>query len=168
MISRSIQKYKHVVDRDMLAISGTVGLNNSIIVQGSDNPVIANDNIVQAKSAVRAIVIDITFTCAANVAGGGQVFDWYWMFNPQNTLTAPAANAVGTSTAKSYVFKQGVVTVPASPSIAPTKITGLLKIPRKYQRFMNSDAIIFGWNTRINRGATDSVSIKSIYKEIRG
>lgn len=168
LIHRRLQKYKHIVDGTFLNVNGFLAVQSTIVATGTDNPVIASANNVQARARIRALWMELTFTNSSNAPGSVQTFDWYLIFNPQGNFVLAAGNNIGIQNYKNYVFKMGTITVPASASVAPAKVVGLVKIPSKYQRFMNGDIIQFAFSSRLNSGNTDIVNVKFIYKEVRG
>lgn len=166
LIHRSLAKYKHVVDVTTLATDFSGGVQTTDIILSTDNPVIGNTTNVMARARVMLLTsIEISFY-TTKVIPADQIYDSYILFNPQATLTPVSPRGVGSSNLKSYVIWQGhVVHVGGNPA---SKWTGKIRIPRKYQRFMNADKLQFVFiSTRAN-GATDNFIFKCIYKEVRG
>lgn len=162
-IRRSLQKYKHQVDNGAVAVNMAAAVTTNVIVVGLDNPVIANATNVQARGKVLALYMELT--CQNFFANGIQVFDWCLQYSPQSGIGAVDPTLVGTNTGKNYVFKSGNLSV---AQFQTGKSFGLIKIPSKYSRFMNTDVIYFNIRSRVNNGATDAYQVKFIYKEIRG
>lgn len=167
-ISRRLQKYKHVVDATFLNVNANLAVQTATVALGSDNPAIAASTSVQARARVKAIYVEITFLNTGNAIGADQQFDWYFIFNPQAGFATPAGNNVGIQNIKNYVFKQGLGHTQSSANTTPYSVRGLIKIPTKFQRYMNADILQFVWSTRKNNGNTDQCSLKVIYKEVRG
>lgn len=166
MISRSIQKYKHIVDFNWTNFNAFTGIGSTTLIVGADNPIITSGNTVQTRARVKAIYFELSVV--PNAVNAPQNIHWYIWFNPQQALTAVAANVVGTSTIKNFVIKQGMIqTYMNVATVIPPKIYGLIRIPPKYQRFMIGDALYFSWS-EIYQSQSDSIQGKAIYKEIRG
>lgn len=164
MITRSLQKYKHIVDASFVNTANTV-TQATAVASGADNPIITSPTSVQARARIKAIYMEVTF--ANNTIK--QNFHWIMWARPQSALSSPTPNTTGQSTAKSYIFKSGMVsldTVGQGPST--TTVRGIIKVPSKYQRLMNSDAIYFSYVTDFGAANTDNVTCKFIYKEVRG
>lgn len=168
-ISRSLQKYKHVVDGQSLNVNAFAAVQNATIAAGADNPTISQSIYNSARSRIKAIYFEAIFNL--NSANNQEMYHWMLWFNPQQSLTQPDPKAIGTSVSKSYIFKQGLVHI-TTPSSAlggiPQKIYGLVKIPAKYQRLMNGDAIWFSFSAQNINAAVHTCTTKFIYKEVRG
>lgn len=165
IVDRKLQKYKHQVYTNANAANMSGITTTNIIVVGLDNPVLANPTNVTARARVKGFYFELTVNSTAAVATTQQ-FYWNFQASPQSSIGAVNPTTVGTSASKNYVFKSGVI--PVQPSSAPAKIFGFVKIPSKYQRFMNTDVIYFNISSLQGNGATDWYNLMVVYKEIRG
>lgn len=152
--------YKHVVDITTKAVNGGT-LRTARIAIGVDNPALAGADNVSAQCRIRKIYCDLEFSQEA--AAPMVSFRWYIVKDVQNILTLATPGLEGVSAIKPYIFKSGMEMVGVS---SHRKVVGWVKIPRKYQTFMNTDALYLVWYSDAGAGLEDTC-MKFIYKEER-
>lgn len=139
-----------------------------VVAQGLDNPLLTNPDNCQSRCRIKSFYFEADFANKFNTNGTQQTYSWYFVFDPQGSLSLPLPESVGSSNARNYIFKQGKISVPGSSITMPVKVSGVVKIPPKYQRMMAADAIFFCLHGASATGLKDCYSLRFIYKEIRG
>lgn len=165
MVNRQLQKYKHIVEFDAVNVNMSAGTTSNVIIVGVDNPVIANTTNVSARAKVRTLYFELDVFNAA-VAPNIQHFHWTFQASPNSGVAVVPPNNQGSQNPKNYVFKSGMI--PVNDAAKSGKVYGTIKIPTKFQRFMNTDVIYFNIITQYNLANTDGYHLKVFYKEVRG
>jgi len=164
------QSYKHVITSEAQG-DFSAAVTTVVIANGADNPPIANTTQVQARGKVMGIYMELVYSYAlvpANVKRN----DLHWVLyaSPQGAITGTSVSplTLGGLTAKNYVFKSGVLSI-NDPGMCTTKISGYVRVPKKFQRLMLNDAFRLAFISSVGTGnAAEFMSFKAIYKELRG
>ncbi len=158
---RPINRIKHVTDNQAGLGAGVAGTEN--LISAVDAPVLANRNEVQTGCTVNGIFISVEVVATSSAALPNVYFICFK--NPGGNLTAPAANAVGSSDNKKYVIHQEMVMLQQQTNSNPrTLFKGVIVIPRGYRRFGPGDFLTV---KILAPGVNISYCIQSHYKEFR-
>ncbi len=142
MAMRPINRIKHVVDSSAALASGTSLV--SAIATSTDTPTLAATGSVETASKVYGIFFKIEV--ASNEAiSAGAIPNVYLAIgkNPGGNLVIPAANAVGASDNKRFVFHQEMVMIENKGQGSNSRILfqGVVAIPKGYSRMGPNDII---------------------------
>lgn len=157
-------KVKHIVDSTNLAADLST-TQNIILVQGVDNPILANTYQVATDSLVHNIILQVNFhNLQTNTTNVVRV-DWCLFYNPKGqTATMPDPTTLGSNTLKDNVFKTGMEMVNNTNVVM---LKGVIKIPKKWQKIGRDDEIRFVYRFSGSTGNTDSVCLHALYREYR-
>ncbi len=159
---RPIRSIKHVVDVQGALTTG--GQNDVVpLVDAIDSPTTADVDSVEVASRVSSIYLNVQ-VYATSEASLANVY-MYVMKNPGNNLTPPAPNAVGAADEKKFIIHQEMRMMGGATTENPiTLFSGVIKIPRGYQRFGFKDRLIINISTP---GNSIDYCFQCIYKELR-
>ncbi len=165
MAMRPIQRIKHVIDSSATSASG--GVFTIVLALASDTPDLATTNECQTGSTVNGIYLKIE-VASNEVATAGLIPNVYLIAfkNPGGNLTMPAANAVGASDNKRFIFHQEMVMIENSGKGGNARIlfNGVLAIPKGYRRMGPNDTISVGI---LSPQMDMAVCLQAHYKEFR-
>lgn len=161
-----LQKYKHVIDSSVDNADLHTATTTVLIAAGQDNPVLANTTDVSARSRIMSLYLETTYAIALAAAVPQNRLHLILFFNPQNSIGNPNPLTLGSASQKQYVFKQWTQNL--NYGIGCTTVRQIIKIPAKYQRYMNTDQLKLAIRSETIAGANESIVVKAIYKEIRG
>lgn len=153
--------YKHIIDATTKAVTGGT-VRSTIIVFGADNPTLASAASVPANSRVPKLD-HVSLEFGQENATPPVSYRWYIWFNPGNAFTPPTPGTEGVSAYKKYIIKSGMEMVGVSAS---RKTVGSIRIPKKYQTFMNADALTYVWYSDAGANIEDTCQ-RFIYKDYR-
>ncbi len=157
-----INTIKHQVN---IAV-GTTGTNQTqLIAKAVNTPLSTVNSDCPQGCIIKAVYVTIN-GCGLGGTGVLNNMNIYLMKNPGNNLTAPAANAVGTSNEKKFVFKQWFFMIMRNQDgNTPFHWEGWIPVPKRYQRMGTDDTLIIGI---VNTAAiTGHFSAEFIYKDWR-
>ncbi len=159
---RPVNRIKHVVDQQF-GFAAAANLDHTVAF-ASDTPDLATVAECQTGSVIRSVFI----SCEVVNDGATGVLPncyFYIIKNPGGNLTLPAANLVGSSDNKRYVFHQEMIMLQSVENSNPrTLFKGVIKIPKHLQRMGPNDTI----QCRIfSPGIAILGCIQDHYKELR-
>ncbi len=158
---RPVNRIKHVVDNQFATTAGTEAQVQ--LLSTTDTPDIATTNEVETGSTVNGIYLKLE----TNATSSAALSNAYMIIfkSPGNLITAPAANAVGISSAKKYVIHQEMVMLQQQTNSNPrTVFNGVIVIPRGYRRNGPGDTL----NMRVlSPGTNNNWCSQCHYKEFR-
>ncbi len=159
-----VNTIKHVIDRQIGVI---LNVRDAIdLVQGDENPVLANDIEVVTGSHVKSLFLNVQVAASSTAA----LANIYMMVygNPGSNIASgsiPNANVVGTSDFKKMVFHQEMIMTEKNTTAFPrTLFRGVIRVPRKFQRIGQNDRIAVQF---FAPGVNYDLCFQCIYKEIR-
>ncbi len=158
---RPINSVKHVVDIQQGLVAGTQF--DTSLIETADNPVLANTNDVATASVVKWIFLNVQVSATTS----GALSNCYMIVwkNPGSNLALITANTVGTSDEMKQVIHQEMTMTERSTAGNPRVLfKGVIRIPKKYQRFGHDDALTIGI---LSPGTNQDLCIQCIYKEFR-
>ncbi len=163
MAIRPVNRIKHVVDASSSLAAGVQA--NNVIVGATDTPSLAVTNSVQTGSKVNGIYLRVEIAADELVANA--IPNCYLLVTkiPGGNLSAPDADAVGSSDNKRFVIHQEMVMFENRDSgNGRTLFNGVIVIPKGYRRFAPNDTLVLSI-------LSPSVDIKEChqvhYKEFR-
>ncbi len=163
---RPVNRIKHVIDGQFGTALGVANDFNLILTV--DNPVLANRTECATGSKVNGIYLKVE--SYATTGGALSNIYFYIMKNPGGNLVLPAANAVGASDNKKYVFHQEMVMLQKEPTADSlggnprTIFNGVIAIPKGYRRNGPNDVTII---RTFAPGVDADVCVQAHYKEFR-
>ncbi len=144
-------------------ITGTVATSQIAKAVTSPSPTVTND--VSHGCIIKAIWLSLDVCGLANTG----VLNNAWiniMKNPGANLTAPSAEAVGSSNEKKFIFKQWHAMIMRNQDgNVPYHWEGWIKIPKRYQRMGTDDIIQIA--AECTTAVTGHFSYEAIYKWFR-
>ncbi len=161
MALRPINRIKHVVDKQAVTIAGTI--DNTILIDAKDAPVIANTNEVVTGSTVNGVYLKVEAVPTSSAA----LPNFYLLVakNPGNAVSIPNPNAVGSSINKKFVIHQEMVMLQKQTNGNPRTIfNGVIAIPKHYRRFAPTDNLVL---RVLSLGITTDYCVQCHYKEFR-
>ncbi len=158
---RPVNRIKHVVNFQGGVAAGVI--QNVILAEAKDNPVIANTAEVVTGSKVNGIYLKVEVN--ADIVTGLPNVYLLVAKNPGNQATIPNPNAVGSSVNKKLVIHQEMVMLQSVDNSNPrTLFNGVIAIPRGYRRFGPDDNLLL----RVLSAATTlNLCVQCHYKEFR-
>ncbi len=160
---RPIHRIKHVVDSQFAATGGTAV--TVTLIFSVDAPVLANTTEVETGSKVNGIFLSVE---VVNTEATQDVLPNVYLMifkNPGNNLTAPAANAVGSSDNKRYSIHQEMLMLQKQTGSNPrTLFKGVIAIPRGYRRMGPGDTLTA---VVLSPGVDLDACLQCHYKEFR-
>ncbi len=159
---RPINRIKHVVDSQFATPLNTAV--NTLLVNTTDTPLLANVAQVETGSRVNGIFLSIE---AVNTGVTGVLANAYIMVykNPDGNLTFPNPNAVGASDNKRYVIHQEMVMLQMQDNSNPrTLFKGVIIIPKHLRRNAPADQIVV---RAFAPGVETNWCLQCHYKEFR-
>ncbi len=133
-----------------------------VIAEAQDSATLAVAADVERGSKIFRIWYEID-VCGLAGTGVQNNFDGYFMKNPGQNLTPPAANNYGVSNEKKFIFKSMHAMIMRNQDGNDViRYRGWLKIPRIYQRMGTNDTIIFVHQATST--LTGHISTRFIYK----
>lgn len=161
---RPVNSIKHVIDASGLT---TLGLPSIVdLVRAVDDPS-PDANEVHYGSKVSAIFISVQVTGVVAYAGVPRVYMMLFK-NPGANLVIPAADAVGASNNRKWVFHQEMTMVVAQTDTSFPRqfFKGVIVLPTKYQRQGIDDKVQFViQNPSGESTGTSRWCVQCIYKE---
>jgi len=158
---RPINRIKHVVDKQNVTLAGVI--DNTLLIDAKDAPVIGNTNEVVTGCTVNGIYLKVEA-----VATSSAVLPNFYMIvakNPGNAVSIPNPNAVGSSINKKFVIHQEMIMLQKQTGSNPrTVFNGVIAIPRGYRRFAPSDNLVL---RILTPGITSDYCLQCHYKEFR-
>ncbi len=116
-------------------------VDNTILIQAVDNPVLADTADVKTGSTINGIFLNIEVYATTS----GALSNVYLAVikNPGNNISMPNPNSVGSSDNKRFVIHQEMVMLQKVTNSNPrTLFKGVVVIPRGYRRFAPEDNLI--------------------------
>ncbi len=129
----------------------------------SPSPTVTSD--VSHGCIIKAVWISVD---ACGLGGTGVVnnVDFFVMKNPGDNLTFPAADSVGGSNEKKFVFRQWHAMIMRNQDgNVPYHWEGWLRIPKRYQRMGTDDTLVMA--AQCTSGVTGHFSVEFLYKWFR-
>ncbi len=160
---RPVNRIKHVIDRQSALTAGSG--ENTVLVLSTDTPTLAVSNTCETGSKVNGLFLIVE---ATRVGTTSDILANVYMHiakNPGGNLTMPAANAVGISDNKKYVFHQEMVMLQGTNAGNPrTLFKGVIAVPKLYRRNGPNDEIVL--NVFVP-GVAINYCVQAHYKEFR-
>ncbi len=139
--------------------------NLSSLIVTVDNPdtTIVNFSEVRTGSVVKWIYLTVECYATTSAALANIYFVIYK--NPGNNIPAIVPNTVGGNDDAKFVIHQEMVMMERSTAGNPRNMfKGVIRIPKKYQRFGRSDQLMINI---LSVGVNADVCFQCIYKELR-
>ncbi len=161
--NRPVNSVKHIVDVSQ-ALAGGVDLSNDLI-KSVDNPIFGNTNEVATASIVKWIYLTVEVQSNEQILGAIPNFYMIVFKDPGADLTQPDPAAAGISDLRKFIIHQEMVMINNVKAGNPRVVfKGVIKIPKRYQRFGQNDKLI----ARFTSNTIDVVMcLQCIYKEFR-
>ncbi len=160
---RPVNRIKHVIDRQS-ALAAMTG-ENTVLVQSIDTPTLADTDGCETGSLVNGLFLTVEVTRTGTTS---DVLANVYMFLakiPGGNITIAAANAIGASDNKKYVFHQEMAMLQGTNAGNPrTLFKGVIAIPKLYRRNGPNDQIILNV---FSAGVAVNYCIQCHYKEFR-
>ncbi len=149
--------------QNAFGITGTVQGQIFAKAVTTPSPTVASD--VAHGCIIKAVWVSLD-VCGLSGTGVLNNFNAYMIKNPGNNLTLPAAQSVGTSNEKKFIFKEwSAMIMRNQDGNNPYHWEGWIKIPRRYQRMGTDDTLAVGVNCTAT--LTGHFKIETIYKWYR-
>ncbi len=159
---RPINRIKHVIDAQF-----STALNVAKIIEiaeATDTPALAVSKAVQTGSTINAIFLSVE---VVNTGATGVLANCYFYIvkNPGGNIALPAANQVGISDDKRFVFHQEMIMLQMIDNSNPrTLFKGVIVVPKGYRRMAPNDEITI---VIFSPGVEITGCIQAHYKEFR-
>ncbi len=141
MSLRPVKSEKHEVTWSLLGLNASTKQTIVLVSATAGEP--STGNQVETASTVRSIYVEFNLNGVDN-SGSVQVFHWYIMKVPANTLPTSDPATYDTST-KRFIFKRGMEMLPEIPlgsgGTVQTKRVFVVRIPPRFSRFGEGDAL---------------------------
>ncbi len=159
----NIQSIKHIVDIQRALVIGTTTAVNLISTVDQPDSTLVSTSEVQTGSKVTSIFLNIEGSATTSAALANVYAIVYK--NPNSIVPTIAPNTVGANVHKKFVIHQEMAMVERSTAGNPRSIfKGVIMIPKGYQRFGTSDALVL---SMLSPGVTLDNCVQCIFKEIR-
>ncbi len=158
---RPVNRIKHVVDKQGGVLLGVV--DNTILAQAVDSPVLTNTADVITGSKINGIYLKVEINATTSAA----LANVYMLVgkNPGNNLSMPNPNSVGSNDNKRFVIHQEMVMLQQVTNSNPrTLFNGVIALPRGYRRFGPQDNLIL---RVLAPGVNINLCVQCHYKEFR-
>ncbi len=162
---RPVHSIKHVVDS-----SATVPINTNTpvtLVKAVDNPIFGNTEEVATASIVKAIYLRVE-VASNQVMSAGAIPNVYIAIlkDPGADLTLPSPNAIGVYDLRKFIIHQEMVMIENIGQGGNPRVLfqGVIKIPRRYQRFGQNDVLRMLY---LSPAMATALCLQCIYKEFR-
>ncbi len=163
MALRPVHRIKHVID-----LQGGVAAaaqSNSVLIQASDTPDLANTIEVETGAKVNGIYLHLE---AVRVGSASGVIANVYMLvfkNPGGNLANPTPNVMGASDNKRFGIHQEMIMLQQVDNSNPrTVFNGVIVIPRGYKRFGPNDTLTIHIQSP---GVAINFCYQAHYKEFR-
>ncbi len=160
---RPVNRIKHVVDRQS-AIAAGAG-ENTILIQSTDTPVLAQTDECETGSKVNGIYLKVEATRTGTTSDVLANVYMYVGKNPGANLNLPEGNVVGVDDNKRFIIHQEMVMLQGFNASNPrTLFNGVIAIPRGYRRNGPNDVLVLRMFTP---GVAINYCLQCHYKEFR-
>ncbi len=169
MYYRPINSLKHIVDITTVVLGTTKNILD--LVSTVDAPTAGNTNQVPVGAVVKAIYLRAEGITTTTVTSGRPSLYIYVVKNPGNELVVPNPDEVGQKDVRKFVIHQEMIMMSANSAdnFPRTIFKGVIRIPKKYQRFGQNDRLqlIAGWSQGVDAAVAADFCLQCIYKDFR-